>query len=105
MEKWFDEVKNNSHRDQLSFNYSLWKCPEIKISYMKKDICDSNWFKWKAFHKKNKKISVKTGSTNSNVVKTAIKPKKTIEQLKKDFEKMMNKKNKIITNDIGIYKI
>lgn len=25
MEKWFNEIKHNSHRDQLSFNYVLWR--------------------------------------------------------------------------------
>ena len=25
MEKWFNEIKKYSHRDQLSFNYIFWK--------------------------------------------------------------------------------
>jgi hypothetical protein len=25
MENWWDEIKNFSHRDQLSFNYAMWK--------------------------------------------------------------------------------
>jgi hypothetical protein len=25
MDKWFNEIKNYSHRDQLSFNYIIWK--------------------------------------------------------------------------------
>ena len=38
MEKWFDEIKNYSHRDQLSFNYALWKV-ETKIKYVSKNYC------------------------------------------------------------------
>ena len=35
MNKWFEEVKNYSHRDQLSFNYLIWKTG-IKIKYISK---------------------------------------------------------------------
>ena len=38
MEKWFDEIKNYSHRDQLSFNYVLWKSG-TKIKYISKKFC------------------------------------------------------------------
>ncbi len=106
MEKWFEEVKNHSHRDQLSFNYVLWKCPEIKISYMRKDIYKSEWFKWNGGHSKTKKATSNTGTT-ANKIEKSTRPRKTIEQLKKDFEAMINKKRrrKIITDEIGIYKI
>ena len=33
MELWWSEVEKGSHRDQLSFNYCLWKKP-IDIEYM-----------------------------------------------------------------------
>ena len=33
MNKWYDEIKNYSHRDQLSFNYILWKTG-LKIKYI-----------------------------------------------------------------------
>ena len=36
MEKWFKEIKKNSHRDQLSFNYINWK-NDIKIKYISKN--------------------------------------------------------------------
>lgn len=32
--KWWHEVKNNSHRDQMSFDYVLWKNP-LSIHYIK----------------------------------------------------------------------
>ena len=33
MEKWFNEIKNNSHRDQLSFGYIFWKTGDKIIKY------------------------------------------------------------------------
>ena len=35
MEKWWNEINNYSHRDQLSFNYIVWKLG-IKIKYYSK---------------------------------------------------------------------
>ena len=35
MNKWYEEIKLNSHRDQLSFNYIAWK-NNIKIKYISK---------------------------------------------------------------------
>ena len=50
MEDWFEELKENSHRDQLSFNYALWKNSDIHIVYLDKHIYDSEWFKWRKGH-------------------------------------------------------
>ena len=33
MEKWWNEIINYSHRDQLSFNYILWK-EHKKVKYI-----------------------------------------------------------------------
>ena len=38
MEDWFEELKNGSHRDQLSFNYILWKNQDVKVKYLDKYI-------------------------------------------------------------------
>ena len=38
MEEWFKEIKKYSHRDQLSFNYVLWKSGR-KIKYLSKKFC------------------------------------------------------------------
>lgn len=54
MEDWWNEIKNGSHRDQLSFNYVLWKNPNINISYLNKYIYDSKFFFWDTSHGKNK---------------------------------------------------
>ena len=35
MEKWWNEIINYSHRDQLSFNYILWKEHQM-VKYMQK---------------------------------------------------------------------
>ena len=56
MKQWFDEVKNGSHRDQLSFNYVEWKNKDIKIKYLDKNICKSEWFFWDGLHNKGKSI-------------------------------------------------
>lgn len=93
MEDWFEEVKNGSHRDQLSFNYVAWKNKDIKVCYISKTIYKSNWFFWNKSHTKLK---------NKSHVKQE-KPKKTIEQLKKEFKTTMLKGRRISTQQIGIY--
>ena len=50
----WNEIKNGSHRDQLSFNYVLWKNPNINISYLNKYIYDSKYPFWDTSHGKNK---------------------------------------------------
>ena len=52
MEKWWDELKDNSHRDQLSFNYAVWKCGSRKFKYLIKTTCNSKTFNWIKSHKK-----------------------------------------------------
>ena len=52
MEKWWEELKDNSHRDQLSFNYALWKCGSKKFKYLIKTTCNSKTFNWIKSHKK-----------------------------------------------------
>ena len=51
MEEWFNEIKNYSHRDQLSFNYVLWKTGR-SIKYLSKNFCFQYLF-GEYFHKKN----------------------------------------------------
>ena len=52
MEQWRNELYNGSHRDQLSFNYVLWKNPDIKITLLPKSIYNSEFFFW-GRHKAN----------------------------------------------------
>ena len=44
MEKWWEEVKYGSKRDQLSFNYSAWKT-NFNFTHIQEDIDDNPWFK------------------------------------------------------------
>lgn len=102
MEDWWKEIERGSHRDQLSFNYVAWKHPEIMVTYLDKKIYDSEWFNWHKVHNKTtqrttfKKVKNRTPQSN----------KKSIAQLKSEFEAMLRtKRRKMITDDIGIYKV
>ena len=48
MEQWWNEIKDNSHRDQLSFNYVLWKMKK-RIKYIAKKI-QKNYFSVNIYH-------------------------------------------------------
>ena len=50
MELWWEELKYNSKRDQLSFNYSTWKTG-LKFNWIKGDIRDDGYTK-EVRHKK-----------------------------------------------------
>ena len=52
MEKWWSELKDYSHRDQLSFNYALWKTGSKKFKYLIKTTCNSKTFNWIKSHRK-----------------------------------------------------
>lgn len=45
MEDWWKEIKENSRRDQLSFNYVAWK-NKLKFVYMDGDSRDNKYFLW-----------------------------------------------------------
>lgn len=91
MECWFEELKNGSHRDQLSFNYASWKNQDVEVIYLDKNICKSEFFFWNGTHTKN--------------VSTAMQPKRkgrTIEELKAKFYEMIERK-KMETYTIALY--
>lgn len=67
MEIWWNELKNGSHRDQLSFNYALWKCPNIKIKLLDKTICNSRYFLWEKTHPKTYKPAIIRNTSNNGV--------------------------------------
>ena len=52
MEKWWSELKDYSHRDQLSFNYALWKMGGKGFKYLIKTTCNSKTFNWIKVHRK-----------------------------------------------------
>lgn len=49
-ETWFNEIKNKSHRDQLSFSYVAWKLGKQGIVYLPKSIFDCPTFRWNKIH-------------------------------------------------------
>lgn len=92
MEAWFNELKDNSHRDQLSFNYVLWKNNDVNVCYMDKEICKSKWFYWNAIHK-----------SVVDKPKPKFKTIETMEELKRVFKETVNKRKKINTYSTNIY--
>jgi len=44
MELWWEELKYNSKRDQLSFNYSTWKT-NLEFNWVNGDIRDDGYTK------------------------------------------------------------
>ena len=51
MNQWYYEIKHYSHRDQLSFNYVLWKLNNKYVKYIPK-IFIYDYFKQNLFHLK-----------------------------------------------------
>jgi len=60
MEEWTNELKNGSHRDQLSFNYVCWKNKDIKVVYLDKFIYKSEYFHWNGVHSKRRVVQTET---------------------------------------------
>ena len=52
MELWWSELRDYSHRDQLSFNYALWKIGKEHFKALPKTTCNSKVFNWARAHKK-----------------------------------------------------
>ena len=52
METWWNEVKNGSHRDQLSFDYSRWINKDVKVVFLDKGTCHNECFNWDKYHGK-----------------------------------------------------
>ena len=53
MEDWWLEIKHNSRRDQLSFNYIAWK-NNFNFEYLKGDSRKNEYFLQTGRHKKRK---------------------------------------------------
>lgn len=52
MNIWWNEIENGSYRDQISFNYAVWKYNKLKINYLDKKLFNSDWFFWDTTHGK-----------------------------------------------------
>ena len=110
MEDWFKELKDGSHRDQLSFNYASWKNRDVKVIYLDKNICKSEFFYWNGTHSKHKYAAAyDSESVDGFEWSDRLPPasntrkKKTIEQLKAEFHAMMNSHKKLETFNVSIY--
>lgn len=81
MECWYNELKNGSHRDQLSFNYACWKNQDVDVVYMDKHIYKSQWFNWSGAHAKRKQIAQQSTTMRtrpiSHPTKRIMKPNAT----------------------------
>jgi hypothetical protein len=103
-------LKNGSHRDQLSFNYASWKNIDVKVIYLDKNICKSEYFYWNGTHSKFK-YTTAYDSENVDGLEWAdrlpppsnTRKKKTIEQLKAEFHSLMNAHKKLETFNVAIY--
>ena len=58
MENWFREIRENSHRDQLSFNYIFWKINSKSVKYISKKYI-AEYFEQDLFHLKNFQLNDK----------------------------------------------
>ena len=45
MKIWFEMILNYSHRDQLSFNYCIYKTG-LNVKWINEKVFDNNWFDW-----------------------------------------------------------
>ena len=93
MEAWWNEIENGSHRDQLSFNYALWKNSDVKIKYLDKSIFNCKYLKHGSRHVKPVfNTTTEKQKSNSGVTRVLdIKkdsPKKTV---KKEIENIRKK--------------
>lgn len=59
MDEWWNEVKNGSHRDQLSLFYVLWKNSDIKLEELESTLFKSKWFLIGYKHKKDRKQTIR----------------------------------------------
>lgn len=106
MEAWFAELKDNSHRDQLSFNYALWKNDDVKVKYMSKDICKSKYFHWGCGHKRCITRRISKGVGSRQIAKnTNAKPTKTREQLRAEREHRRYVFKSALGRRISTYKV
>ncbi len=54
MKLWFDMIVNYSHRDQLSFNYCIYKTG-LKVKWINESVFANDWFDWIS-HTTNREI-------------------------------------------------
>ena len=65
MNVWANELMNGSHRDQLSFNYALWKVGSNGFKYLDTGLIRGVYFRWYSQHNR--------GGLSANSKKKAVK--------------------------------
>ena len=65
MNVWANELMNGSHRDQLSFNYALWKVGSNGFKYLDTKLIRGVYFKWYSQHNRG----VSSENSKKKVVK------------------------------------
>jgi hypothetical protein len=98
MEDWFNELKDNSHRDQLSFNYVSWKNQDVKVKYLDKYIYKSSYFFWNGRHNKNNI----TNNVRKVPANNTTKGRTSVSELKKRLD-IMKDRNRLKTYRVGLY--
>ena len=68
METWWNEIEQHSHRDQLSFNYAVWKTG-IGFNYIDKNIFSSEWFQLGNKHSYHQPTLIKQQQQNNAIGK------------------------------------
>lgn len=80
METWWGELRKGSHRDQLSFNYAMWKNKDVKVKYLDKTTCNSAYFKWDSSHGKKKKQSQPANDAKVSGISTFLEKQYSVKQ-------------------------
>jgi hypothetical protein len=101
MECWFEELKNGSHRDQLSFNYALWKNEGIPVVYLDKTIYKSEWFKWGKNHGIGSS-SITLKRTTASREETMAKKVARIRENREAFNNLIRSR-RLQTHNVNIY--
>jgi hypothetical protein len=112
METWWNELKNGSHRDQLSFDYARWKNRDVKVKMLKSTTCESDYFKWDKTHGRKKIPFKKVPAASKNSAPPLIStfPEKidTVKKPKRNVVKPVKTSNptlrrKMISNQLKIF--
>ena len=71
MNLWFDMIFNFTKRDQLSFNYCIYKTG-LKVHWINENVFNNSWFDWKAHNNNDKSYKIYLdygdGFSESNVI-------------------------------------
>lgn len=89
MECWAGEVRELSHRDQLSFNYAVWKTKASCFRAIDKKTCDSKWFKWIIAHKNSPKRTVTKPTVKAQIEKALEQKPAPVSYWKEKFDKII----------------